>query len=226
MSENPNSTEPRTLPVDAVLFDMDGTLSDTEALWQEAEKQIVVEYGTRPPGEWTAQQIGASLDASAAYLQEHYGVRLDATEIQRLTIEHVLALLEEGFEWRPGARELLAEAKAMGIPSALVTTSPRSVAEAVARPLPAGSFDVIVAAEDVAQTKPDPAPYLAAARQLGARPEYCIAFEDSVNGTLSAQRAGCLVVVVPTHVEVEEAERRLILESLAGVSLSDLARYL
>ena len=191
--------------IEGVLFDMDGTLSDTEAFWQQAEELIAIRYGTGAVNGRAEQQVGASMEARAAFLQERYGVRLSIPEIQQLTVEHVLSRITAGFAWRPGARELLAEAKRLDIPTALVTSSPRVIAQAIVEALPEGSFDVLVVDEDVTCNKPDPEPYLAAANRLGVDPLRCIAIEDSLNGTLSAQQAGCLVIAVPTHVPIDEA---------------------
>ncbi len=202
---------------------MAGTLSDTEAFWQEAEERIAIRYGTGDMKGKAEQQVGAPMEARAAFLQARYGVRLSIPEIQRLTVEHVLSRIATGFAWRPGACELLAEAKRLGIPTALVTSSPRVIAQAVVEALPEGSFDVLVVDEDVTCNKPDPEPYLAAANRLGVDPLRCIAIEDSLNGTLSAQQAGCLVIAVPTHVPIDEAQRRIVLPTLTGISLQQLA---
>ena len=215
-----NDEHPGT--IQGVLFDMDGTLSDTEAYWQEAEELIVTRYGTGDVTGKAEQQVGAPMETRAAFLQERCGVQLSIPEIQRLSVEHVLSRIAAGFAWRPGACELLAEAKRLDIPTALVTSSPRVIAQAVVEALPEGSFDVLVADEDVTCNKPDPEPYLAAAKRLDVDPLQCIAIEDSLNGTLSAQQAGCLVIAVPTHIPIAEAERRIVLPTLTGISLQQL----
>lgn len=209
--------------IQGVLFDMDGTLSDTEAFWQEAEELIATRYGAGDMKGRAEQQVGAPMKARAAFLQARYNVRLSIPEIQRLTVKHVLSRIATGFAWRPGACEFLAEAKRLGIPTALVTSSPRVIAQAVVEALPEGSFDVLVVDEDVTCNKPDPEPYLTAATRLGVDPFRCIAIEDSLNGTLSAQQAGCLVIAVPTHVPIDEAQRRIVLPTLTGISLQQLA---
>lgn len=216
-------SDDRPVAIEGVLFDMDGTLSDTEPFWFEAEQLIVTRYGTGPVTDRAAHRVGASMDADAAFLQEHYGVSLSTSEIRRLTVDHVLSRLAEGVNWRPGARELLAEARALGIPTALVTTSPRAIAGAVIRALPAGSFGVIITEEDVTNPKPDPEPYLSAAYRLNVDPRRCIAIEDSLNGTLSAQRAGCFVVAVSSDAAIDDAARRVSVPSLSGISLQQLS---
>lgn len=212
--------------MDALLFDMDGTLSETEAFWHRADERIVAEYGTKSPDARSIQQVGASMDSGARFLQEHHGVAMSIQAIQQLVITYVLEQISEGFEWRPGARELLEEARSMRIPRALVTTSPQVLAQAVVSSLPAGTFDLIISDEDVTHTKPHPEPYLLAAQRLGANPRRCVAFEDSVTGSLSALQAGCFVVAVPTHAVIEESDRLKVLPSLADLSITDLRELL
>jgi HAD superfamily hydrolase (TIGR01509 family) len=122
---------------------------------------------------------------------------------------------------QPGARELLAEVAAAGLPYALVTSSQRAFAEAVL----AGTgfrFPVVVCGEDVPATKPDPAPYLLAAKLLDVEPARCTALEDSPNGVASATAAGCLVVAVPSIAGIPPAPGRLVVASLSDVTLSTL----
>lgn len=213
----------RTLP-EALLFDMDGTLSDTEVFWHLAEERIVREYGNVPMGDRSEELLGAAMEDGAAFLQQHHGVTLEAAEIQELTIKYVMEQIDAGFQWQPGALELLSEAQQNGIPRALVTASPRVVAEAVTAALPSGLLDLIVADEDVLHSKPAPDPYVSAAQALGVSPERCVAFEDSPTGSASALSAGCFVVAVPSDAIIEATDRLVVLPSLADVTLADLAQ--
>jgi HAD superfamily hydrolase (TIGR01509 family) len=122
---------------------------------------------------------------------------------------------------RPGARELLAEVAAAGVPHALVTGSQRPFTEAVLAST-GFRFPVTVTGDDVTRTKPDPEPYLLAAKLLDADPEQCVALEDSPNGVASATAAGCHVVAVPTLLPIPPAPRRLIAPSLSRVGLETL----
>lgn len=209
---------------EALLFDMDGTLSDTEVFWQRAEEHLVHEYGTLPLVKRDEKLLGVAMDDSATFLQQRHGVQLEVATIQQLTIEYVMEQIEAGFEWRPGALELLAEARQQGIPCALVTASPRIAAEAIVEMLPSGTFDLIVADEDAIRSKPAPDPYLSAARALGVSPERCVAFEDSPTGSASALSAGCFVVAVPADAVIEASDRLVVLPSLSGVTLHDITR--
>ena len=126
--------------------------------------------------------------------------------------------------WRPGARELLAEAVAAGVPCALVTMSYQRFVDPILAELPEGTFTEVVTGDSVSQGKPHPEPYLTAAKLLGVQPEDCLAVEDSDPGTTSAVAAGCLVLVIPNHVPVSTGERRIHRDTLAGLDLAALRR--
>jgi HAD superfamily hydrolase (TIGR01509 family) len=209
---------------DAVLWDMDGTLVDTEPYWLEAERALVEAHG----GAWTQYDakavVGTALIDSATYMREHGGVPLPPEEIVELLLERVVALVEQGVPWRPGAVELLTDLRRNHMPCALVTMSyERFVAPVLAR-LPKGTFDVVVTGDAVAVGKPHPEPYLHAARLLGVDPARCLAIEDSDAGTRSAVAAGCLVLVVQNHVPVPPGDRRVFLRSLEGLTTDDVVR--
>jgi HAD superfamily hydrolase (TIGR01509 family) len=121
---------------------------------------------------------------------------------------------DHGVPVRPGARELLAEVAAAGLPCALVTGSERRFMDAVLARTGL-RFDALVCAEDVSVTKPDPEPYLLAAKLLGTDPAHCFALEDSPNGVASAEAAGCRVIAVPSLVPIEPAPGRTVVRSLA-----------
>lgn len=211
--------------IQAVLCDMDGTLSDTEVFWQQAERRIIAEYGdptVRP--EATDQSIGISMEASAALLRDQYGVTLEIGQLMQLAVDYALEAMSGEIMWMPGILSLLDEAETAGIPRALVTSSPGRVARAIVAELPGQTFDVIIPGDDVSSHKPEPAPYLHAAQTLGADPRHCVAFEDSVPGMLSALAAGCLVVGASSIGAAFEAHERLIVRpSLEGLSLRDIA---
>ena len=120
---------------------------------------------------------------------------------------------DRGVPVRPGARELLAEVAAAGLPHALVTGSERRFMDAVLART-GMRFDALVCADDVSMTKPDPEPYLLAAKLLGADPARCFALEDSPNGVASAEAAGCQVIAVPSLVPIEPAPGRAVVRSL------------
>ena len=207
----------------AVLWDMDGTLVDTEPYWIEVEHALVQEHG----GTWTDADalnlVGNDLLVSATYIREHGGVDLPPEEIVERLLDGVVARIREHVPWRPGAVELLAGLRAAGVPTALVTMSYERFVAPVLAALPRDSFGAIVTGDAVAAGKPHPEPYLTAARLLGVDPRGCLAIEDSNTGATSAVAAGCTVLVVPNHVPVLEGTGRVFRESLTGLDVDDLA---
>ncbi len=206
----------------AVLWDMDGTLVDTEPFWIETEIELVAAHG----GTWTEEQglnlVGRDLLTSAGILRDEGGVDLPPARIVELLLDGVIARLRDDVPWRPGARELLADLGSHGVPCALVTMSYRRFADPVLAQLPPDSFAAVVTGETVTHGKPHPEPYLTAARLLGVRPEECLAIEDSETGTRSAVSAGCTVLAVPNHVAVAPGPGRVIRSGLEGLTLETL----
>jgi len=210
----------------AVLWDMDGTLVDTEPYWIEAEYALVEEYG----GTWSRahalELVGNDLLVSGEYIRRHGGVPLDPAAIVDRLLDGVIARIRERVPWRPGAVDLLASLNAAAVPCALVTMSYERFVEPVLAALPAGSFAVVVTGDAVTVGKPHPEPYLTAASLLGVDPRGCVAIEDSNTGAKSAEAAGCTVLVVPNHVPVLEGERRVFRDTLKGLDASALASLL
>ena len=198
----------------AVLFDMDGLLVDSEPLWLQAETAVMARLGA----DWTTadqmQLLGGSLDRTVRYLLAK-AARPAPPEVvaERLMAGIAEQVRDHGVPLRPGARELLAEVKAAGLPCALVTSSERRFMDAVLARTGL-RFDVLVCADDVSVTKPDPEPYLLAAKLLGADPARCFALEDSPNGVASAEATGCRVIAVPSLVPIEPAPGRTVVCSL------------
>jgi HAD superfamily hydrolase (TIGR01509 family) len=208
----------------AVLWDMDGTLVDTEPDWIAAEFELVEEHG----GTWThedaMQLVGNDLLDSGRYIAEHAGIELQPAEIVEELLTRVMARLSATVPWRPGALELLTDLRERGVRCGLVTMSYRRFVTPILETLPAGTFEVIVTGDSVSQGKPHPEPYLKAAALLGVDPGGAVAIEDSNTGARSAEAAGCTVLVVENHVPVLTGERRVFAESLAGMSAEDLPR--
>ena len=206
----------------AILWDMDGTLVDTEPYWLAAEAELVASYG----GTWTQedglQLVGAGLGHSASVLQGR-GVELSADEIIELLTDRVLDQIRVSVPWRPGARELLAETRAAGIPTALVTMSIRRMATHIASLMPEAGFDVVVAGDDVTHSKPHPEPYLRAAGLLGVDILDCVAIEDSTTGLASAVASGAVPIGVPLHSPLSEGLGYTIWPTLGRRGLADVA---
>ena len=216
--------------IEAVLWDMDGTIVDTEPYWFAAEYDVVAQHGDSWSDEHARAVVGFDLLDSGRYMIEHGGVRLTPHEIVELMLDSVVANLKREVPWRPGARELLADVRSSGIPTALVTMSWQRFAMEVVNALPDGAFDVTVVGDDVEHGKPHPEPYLLAAERLGVDITKCIAIEDSPTGVASALSAGATVLAVPHHVDVpmrHDVDGRMIRrDSLEGLRAHDLVSLL
>ena len=185
---------PNNFPA-AVLWDMDGTLIDSEPYWLLSETRLANEYGATWTEENGHELIGKSLYDSSALLKDRLSIEDLSVEqvIDRLTDE-VVSHLKVSLPWRPGALELLMDLKQNGVKTALVTMSMRRMAMAVVSEIPFHAFDVVVGGDDVRIGKPDPEPYLKAAALLGVDPRDCIALEDSRTGLASAEAAGLSLI--------------------------------
>ncbi len=204
----------------AVLWDLDGTLVDTEPLWMAAEHDLAAEHGVI----WTEEDglalVGSNLLDSGRYIQQ----RLDSSMTPEEIVDHLVTLMTAAMRrdqpWRPNGPELVRAVAEAGVPQALVTMSYASIAEPVVEALP---FDAVVTGDAVSRGKPHPDPYLLAAERLGVRPEDCLAVEDSATGATSAEAAGCAVLVVPLMVRVPDGPRRVLRDGLAGLDVDGLA---
>lgn len=208
----------------AVLWDMDGTIVDTEPYWIAAEFDIVESFGDTWSHEHAKAVVGFDLLDSGEYMRQHGGVRLSAPEIVEMLLDRVVARLQENVPWRPGARELLTAVRDAEIPSALVTMSWRRFADEVVKCLPEGCFATTVVGDEVTKGKPHPEPYLLAAEKLGVDPRECLAIEDSPTGARSALAAGCWVWGVPNVVSIPDdlGSRLRVLPTLSGLRFDDL----
>ena len=207
----------------AVLWDMDGTLVDTEPYWIEGETSLIHEYG----GDWThdeaMQLVGQGLWHSARIIQSK-GVTLSEDEIiARLTDDVIAQLVSKGIPWRPGALELLTELRQAGVRTALVTMSISRMAHHVADRLGFVGFDAVVSGDDVQHSKPHPEPYLRGAELLGVDIADCVAIEDSTAGVGSAVAAGATTIGVPFLLSLEGSGAQVLWPTLAGRTVADLA---
>lgn len=209
----------------AVLWDMDGTIVDTEPYWMRAEIALVTSFGRSWTAEDGMQLVGSGLENSARILQEA-GVDLPVDQIIDRLTDEVLAQIEVEVPWRPGARELLAELREASVPRALVTMSLRRMALRVAEAIGENAFDVVVAGDDVTHAKPHPEPYLAAAAALGVPIEHCVAVEDSQFGLVSAISSGAATIGIPLHLPLHEGPTHELWPTLEGRTLVDLTEAL
>lgn len=185
--------------LDAVIFDLDGVLIDSESVWDAARRSVVADNG----GSWTESATRAMQGMSSAewsrYLHEELGVALDPDEISRRVVEQVLAAYEREVPLLPGAVEAVRRLAGRW-PLALASSSNRPVIDAVLhRAGLTGCFSATVSGDEVARGKPSPDVYLAAADKLGVDASRAAAVEDSTNGLRAAAAAGMLVVAVPNR---------------------------
>ncbi|MEU8560480.1 HAD family phosphatase [Streptomyces cyaneofuscatus] len=218
------TTAPAALP-SAVLFDMDGTLVDTEVLWWETAREVAAGLGHRLSDADAPEVVGRAVADTAAHLIGVTGG--DPAELPGTAAEltdSFFRKVDAGAPLRPGAAELLAALEGAGVPFALVSASPRSVVDAVVAGSLAGvDFAFTLSADDTVRTKPHPEPYRAAAERFAADPAACVAVEDSPDGTASADAAGCAVLVVPSLLPVAPGQGRTFARSLEEVDLGVLA---
>jgi HAD superfamily hydrolase (TIGR01509 family) len=212
-------------PFAAVLWDMDGTLVDTEPYWIESEYELVERHGGTWSHEHAMNLVGNDLLTSGRYIREHAGIDLEPSDIVEQLLDRVVARVEEKVPWRPGARELLDDLRAHHVRCALVTMSYRRFVAPVLEQLPEDSFEVVVTGDAVSQGKPHPEPYEKAAAILGVLPWETLAIEDSNTGARSAEAAGCSVLVVPNHVPVLDGTRRKLRDTLVGLTAADLGQF-
>jgi HAD superfamily hydrolase (TIGR01509 family) len=215
-----------SLALDAVLFDMDGTLIDTEPQWMAAEARLAAEHGI-PWGSAEAEAlVGVDLwDGARAFIAK--GVPLDEDAIVARLVGEVLGSLGDDLPMRPGALELLRALLETGVPVALVTMSTREIVDrveaALADRLGRAPFAVTVAGDECSEGKPHPEPYLQALRVLGVGAERSVAIEDSLHGARSALAAGLTTIGVPHAVDVSDLPGIVHWPSLVGRTVADVA---
>jgi len=206
----------------AVLWDMDGTLVDTEPYWIASEFELAERHG----GNWNRQHalniVGKDLLDAGRYIREHMAIDLTPERIVDELLDGVVGRVTQMVPWRSGARELLEELRTEGIPCALVTMSYRRFVDPILAQLHPRTFRAVVTGEQLERGKPHPDPYLTAADALGVRPTECLAIEDSNTGVASAIAAGCTVLVIPNHVTVAPGPGRVFRNTLADLTVRDL----
>jgi HAD superfamily hydrolase (TIGR01509 family) len=212
--------------IQAVVFDFDGTIFDSESHVYGVARDLFAEHGAELPLEVWAECVGrdSSYFDPIAYLEECTGRELDRDELERLRRERFMELVRDQGPL-PGVREALAAAHAEGLRLGVASSGSREWVEGQLERLELRRFfDCVLTADDVEHVKPDPELYLGALRCLGVAAEHAVAIEDSPNGALAARRAGMYCVVVPNSVTATLAfgDHHLRLESLDGVELRGL----
>ncbi len=214
----------RAAVVQAVLFDMDGVLVDSEPLWFRVERDVMLGLG----GSWSSQDqaacVGGTLEHAADYMILRSGSRLSPLEVQHRIVDGMERMLRQHVPLRAGARELLEDVGRAGLPCALVTSTHRRVVDHALDVLGRSAFAATVAGDEVTRLKPHPEPYLTAAARLGADPASCIVLEDSPAGIAAGEAAGCTVVGVRSVVPLTATATRPVVSELSEISVAWLRR--
>lgn len=208
----------------AVLFDMDGTLTDSERLWSISLERVAVHYGGTLTPATREAMVGQDMWATIDMLHAALGVRADPGRTAAMLTRETEEVFAAGLPWKPGAQDLLHAVRAAGLFTALVTATHRPLVEIALNTLGRNNFDVTVAGDEVTRNKPDPEPYARAMELLALRPEDCLAIEDSPAGSRSAIRAGVPVLVVPSETAVPPADGLVFAHSLVGIDVVGLQR--
>ena len=206
----------------ALLWDFDGTLASSEDSWHVAEHRLAGELGITLTTAQTRSLVGKALVSSVTIILGWAGrTDLDPVVYAARLNEYALEdMRKRGVTFRPGALELLAEARHAGIPCALVSMSYLSVLTNLTATLPVGSFAEIVSGDQITNGKPHPEPYLTAASRLGVQPAHCLALEDSQPGTESAENAGVPALGIPFEQSLAPSALRTIVPTLSGFTLT------
>jgi len=206
----------------AVLFDMDGTMVDSEKLWEVALQVLYSRLGGELTSAMREATVGGSAESLMTMVYTDLGLDLDPAEMAAHSDwlhDYTADLFDGGLPWCEGARELLDTLAEAAVPMALVTNTRRALTERALDSIGRHYFTASVCGDEVVRAKPAPDPYQRAAALLGFDPEHCLAVEDSVTGAASAEGAGCPVLVVPNDVEVPGGARRRHIKSLRGLNV-------
>ncbi len=209
----------------ALLVDMDGTLLDSEKVWDVALDDLAGWLGGRLSHEARVSMIGSNLALSIGIVHDDLRVDTDADASSAYLLDRAETLFRTDLVWKPGARELLLDARRTGLPTALVTSTVRRLTEIALDTLGRELFTASVCGDEIPRPKPAPDPYLRAATLLGVEAEACVAIEDSPTGIASAEAAGCAVIAVPSETEVDPAASTWVRDTLVGLTVADVATF-
>lgn len=205
---------------------MDGTLLDSEKVWDIALRELAHSLGGELSDAARADMIGSNLLRSVEIVHADIGVRGDVHASGKFLLDRTAELFETDLVWRAGGFEIVQAVAAAGLPAALVTATHRRLVDIALATLGRGNFAATVCGDEVSAPKPSPMPYLRAAELLGFDPRECVAIEDSIIGVASAEAARCGVLAVPSEVPIPPGPGRTVRSSLIGLTVAELADVL
>lgn len=206
-------------PIQAVVFDMDGVLLDSEPIWRAVERDVFARVGIDVTEEDLMRTMGVRIaDVVERWHRRQPWEGPSIEEVARAIVEGVASTIEREGALNEGAVEAIERLRGLGLRLALASSSPMRLIEAVLSMGGLdGRFEVVLTAEEEEQGKPEPAIYLSAARELGVAPARCLAIEDSIAGIRAAKAAGMVCVAIPERPaeEARQAGADLVLSSLS-----------
>ena len=216
----------RRLPA-AVLVDQDGTVVDTEPVWEKCESAILSDMGGVLTPQMRFRMVGGPLRRTIDVMNEAAARPRPAAELEAELVEAVARIIDvDGAPWMPQTEPFMKRVKGVGIPIGLVTSAWGRIARAVAAQAPAGGFDLVIAGDEVARPKPAPDAYLEAANRLGVAITECVIVEDSPTGIRAAVESGAHVVVIPNELAVEASPAYSRVNSLDELDEEALGRIM
>jgi HAD superfamily hydrolase (TIGR01509 family) len=205
---------------DAVFFDMDGLLVDSEPEWLKSESEITAAYGYQ----WTSQDQVACLGGPLSRVGQYMHDKCNQAETPDFFTNKLVEVQSEKMRshtpFMPGAYELVKDLQKNGAKTGLVSASPRIIVDAVLDNVGAKLFPFSISSDDVERTKPHPDAYLKAAQLTNSAIENCLVFEDSLTGVGAATSSGAWLVAVPHLVHVDESERVRVIKSLVQLNFT------
>ena len=208
--------------LEAVLFDMDGTLINSEPYWLIAERSLMARYDHTWTDEDQAHCIGGPLPKVGAYMSQLAHGADDPSYFETELVRLVADQFMHGLEFMPGAEELVYDLAAAGIPMALVSASPRLLVDSALALLPTGTFVTSISSHDVKVSKPDPESYVKAAAHLNVEITNCLVLEDSKTGIDAGLASGAVVIGIPHIITYPPSPRLHIRRDLIGLATDDL----
>ncbi len=211
--------------IKSILFDMDGTLADTETLHFKAAQQVLLDKGIKLDNLAFSEYVGISEEEIWKKAKSRLGIKDSFSEFEKARRKHYFNIIK-GIKPITGLNVFLEELKSKNIEIALVTSSGREVVDATLSALKIKNyFNVIVSADDVKLKKPDSEPYLLAMNMLKRQKKECIAIEDSVHGIESAKKAGIKCIGITTyHKGLELSKADKIIGSYVGIDFDEINR--